>query len=387
MGFFCRRSAFLFVLIFNHIKSQTEERFVIECIPDDFQNDISWTLEKLYEDGSADVLDEGTGLSGNLKTMSNLVVNDTDCLRYNLTDSWGDGICCNSPNNGEINVYFGDNSVDNEEPTETFDGRAWSDYYIETGKGGDGSGTASYLIENGYKPYGGCSILPTGCHETTAVDVIFVLDTSADLTYDCQNVYFPAIIDLVEDHLPRDDLRMSIIAFGTDGSTADHTVLRMSMNDDPTSTTVSSSDLKSFGFAPGGKWSGAGGYRDDIKSFGETECIGGGHSTIDAIDQAVDIFVEVNGGSYNLTRQQYIVVMTTDDIDSDQTKSYDCSYNQQVLEANGINMVLLSEITDSTPNAVLECLAGYKADNIISMEYFAKIADEYDSIESAVCSR
>ena len=365
------------------IKCQTEERLIIECIPDDFQNDISWTLEKLYANGSADILDEGSGISGDLKTMSPLMVKDTDCLRYNLTDSWGDGICCNSPNNGRIDVYFGDNSVDNGETTEMFDGRAWSDYYIETGKGGDGSGSASYLIEGGIKPYGGCSILPTGCHENTAVDVIFVLDTSADLTYDCQNIYFPAIIDLVEDHLPRDDLKMAIITFGTDAD--DDTVLRMSMNDAPTSTTVSSSDLKSIGFSSGGSWQGK--YKDAIKSFGETECIGGGHSTIDAIHHAADIFVEVYGDSYDLTRQQYIVVMTTDDIDNSQTKSYSCSYNQQVLEANSINMVLISEITDGTPNAVLECLAGYKEDNIISMEYFAKIADDYDAIENALCSR
>lgn len=364
---------------------QNAEQLVIECVPDDFQNDVNWTLEKLYADGTADLLDEGSGTANTLKTMTNLMVNDTDCLRYNLTDSWGDGICCNQPENGQINVYFGDDSIDNDDPTETFEGRAWSDYYIETGKGGGGSGFKSYRIENGSKPYGGCSILPTGCHETTAVDVIFVLDASADLTYDCQNVYFPAIIDLVEDYLPRDDLKMAIITFGTDGSASGGTILRKSMNDNATNTTISSSDLKSIDFSNGGNWENE--YKDAIKSYGDTECIGGGHSTIDAINHAANIFVEVYGNSYDLTRQQYVVLMTTDSIDSTQTKSYSCSYNQQVLEANGINMVLISEVTDGTPNALLECLAGYESENIISMEYFAKIADDYDTIENALCSR
>lgn len=350
------------------ISGQNEQQLIIEVFPDEYQNDISWTLEQLYADGTVAFLDNGTGISNTLTTMSGLMANDAECFRFNLTDSWGDGICCNHADDGNISVYYGDTSIDNDDPTETFDGRAWSDYYMETGKGGGGSGSISYLIENGIKPYGGCSILPTGCQETTAVDIIFVLDTSAAMTYECQNVYFPTIIELVEDYLPRDDLRMAIVTFGTDDD--DNTIIGTPM------------DLTSIGFSSGGSWEGK--YKDDVGSLGKTECIGGGHSTIDAINHSLAIFAETNGDTYDLTRQQYIVVLTTDDLDSTQTAS--CSDEREEFEANGINMVLISEISDGTPNALLECMTGYKDENIISMEYFAKIADEYDAVENAVCS-
>ena len=67
--------------------------------------------------------------------------------------------------------------------------------------------------------YGASTAFGQVCNTALNTDIVFVLGTSSDLMHDCQIYYFSLIIDLIENHIPKDSLRTSIVTFGTDEST------------------------------------------------------------------------------------------------------------------------------------------------------------------------
>eukprot|EP01084_Bolivina_argentea_P296746 511126_1 len=374
-----------------------QQPFKIEVIPDSYQNDIEWSLYRKYWTGvgveyAFEFLDSGSGITNTLATKQRLQVNDTDCLLYNFTDLYGDGL--KTP--GAIQVYFGQTSIDNNDATQTFSGAAQSDQYKTTGKGGY-AGHLEYYIQNGVRPNGDC-VFPgqntpdKGCHETTSVDIIFLLDTSSDLSYDCQNNYFESITELIDDNIPRENLKIAILTYGTD--TSDYpatTIINKPLNDNNIFPSTPN-DLKPINFA--GNWVDI--YKDNILALKDTECLGGGHATIEAIYAAINVYTNIYGTSYNNTnRQQYIILFTNEDIDITQTKNkFSCENLQQTLEVNGINFILLSEgkfgmfgQTNVEINNNLKCLQDTQGENnLIFVNYFSKLSDQYGNIEELVCS-
>eukprot|EP01084_Bolivina_argentea_P034292 63459_1 len=232
MGSVRMNSCTLLILLFslaNETFSQMTRPLLIKISPNNYQNDIVWEVFKISANGSRMLLDSGSGIDNTLSTKL-MSVSPTNCLLYNLTDTYGDGI---DQDGGHIDVYYGWTSIDNAVPTETFDGKAYSDEYLSSGRGGQ-AGSVSYYIQNGVEPFGGCAFpdqkhIP-GCQETTAVDIIFLLDTASDLSYECQHYYFSSIVDLMHNHIPRDDLRISILTFGTSGEFNPETIINMPLS-------------------------------------------------------------------------------------------------------------------------------------------------------------
>eukprot|EP01084_Bolivina_argentea_P296747 511127_1 len=126
-----------FVLIIVYVLGILgKEQLRIEIIPDSYQNDVEWELYKVEWNGTCeayDLLDSGSGKDNTLATMSHLETDETDCLLYNFTDLYGDGIALGG---GYINVFFGQQSIDLKQPTDVLSGDAQSTVYKETGNGG-----------------------------------------------------------------------------------------------------------------------------------------------------------------------------------------------------------------------------------------------------------
>ena len=347
---------------------------------------MSWVLEEI--DINGDVvreIDSGTGSSNKMKTYNGLEVNDTTCLKYTLTDSYGDGICCaRIPNalNGNIKVYW------NGELTETMDGKAYSTEYETSGNTGY-EGSISYIIQDGVEPYGGSCTFSgqdepaTGCHEDTAIDVIFVLDTASDLLADCQNTYFPAIIDLVENYLPRDSLKISIVTYGTDESTRINNIYTPVVNTPLTNSNSLTEVITFDGTGTTYEWDTL---KAQIEDMSPSECIGGGHATPDAINVSITTYVNEYGDTYDTTRQQYILLFTNQYIDIEQTQNrFGCGYFNSILEANGINTIIITETYGSDPGTDLTCLTD-NSNYLIDMNYFTEIDNYYERIQNLTCS-
>eukprot|EP01083_Nonionella_stella_P270033 914023_1 len=196
------------ILLLSFPRAVLSQTKALKCVftPDAYQNDITWWLEQIDASGVATLLAEGSGSANKMETPAGLTVDQNACLRYRILDSYGDG-------GGSISVYWGE---DLTYPCTIFLNRAFSAAY-NTGNGGGEPGTSEFLFQDGVGVLGTvCSFDSmdkpnTGCHEDIAVDIIFVMDTSSDLTQYCQSQYWDAIIDLVEHHVPRTDLKIGIV--------------------------------------------------------------------------------------------------------------------------------------------------------------------------------
>eukprot|EP01083_Nonionella_stella_P265898 900137_1 len=350
-------------LSFNVYLSQTK---ALKCVftPDTYQNDITWWLEQIDESGIATLIAEGSGSTNKMETPVGLTVDDNACLRYRILDSYGDG-------GGFITVYWGD---DLTTPSTTFLNHAFSAAY-NAGNGGGDPGTSEFLFQDGVGVLGTvCSFdsmtkPDTGCHEDIAVDIIFVMDTSSDLTQYCQSQYWDAIIDLVEHHVPRTDLQIAIVTYGSDD--VDHLLFRPFST--PKDGIATSHDIKSCSFGFQGSWVNY--LRPMLQSFGSSECIGGGHSTISALDMAIQMFANKYGQMYDPSRRRYIILMTDSTIDVDQTQTFDSDPYS--------SFILLS--ASDAPNPHLSRLIAHD-DNLILLESFSQIKDAYVLVEDIVCS-
>eukprot|EP01084_Bolivina_argentea_P133945 236361_1 len=347
----------LLLLLFSRgVLAQTRKLQVVYT-PDRWADgDTTWWLEQLDASGTATLLATGQGHPFNnppiWATPVRFEVDENACLQYRIRDMYGDG-------GGYVSVYFdsdGDGDLDADSTTGelvasyTFDSDAESDKYRGGGGGGD-VGYSTHLFQNGVAPLGTvCTFdsIPkpdTGCHEEMAVDIIFVVDTSSDLLRYCQqDYYWDTIIDLVEHYVPRTDLQIAIVTYGTDAAELrEYVPFVYRPFSDSRSGVPTADDLKACGPNLGVWW--FQGLKPALQSFRRTQCIGGGHSTISALDMAITMFVEKYGTMHAPERRQYIIMMTDSNIEVDEYKNKypdPCYSWKQTLEANAIEFILLN---------------------------------------------
>eukprot|EP01083_Nonionella_stella_P140607 431489_1 len=364
------------ILLETVLCANLETIFACDIVPDEYQNDIYWTLEKVSFDGTSEVIDGGNGRQNILATKPQLTVNYTDCLRYNITDDYGDG-------GGYVEVYFGEYSVLNRIATETFENNAKSNLFLISGEGPE-QGRMSRLLQYGRGVLGQSCVFSNvkpevGCHEDTAVDIVFAVDTSSDLTIECQEYYFKSIVHLVEHYLPRNDLNLAVLPYGS--SFADNTIINKPLSSPPhDSGAAHYNDLQKVGFGDGGSW-----FNNLKPQILSTPCIGGGHKSIDALQLAIDIYSARYAAMDPLDaikRQQYIMMFTDQYLDGDQMDDH-CTIWKDTLTTHGIHFVLLSQ--SSVANPYLFCLSQH-SQNVITMDYFAKMLTQYRNIQGLVCS-
>eukprot|EP01083_Nonionella_stella_P312427 1117363_1 len=388
----------LLLLLFSRgVLAQTRKLQVVYT-PDRWADgDTTWWLEQLDASGTATLLATGEGHPFNnppiWATPVRFEVDENACLQYRIRDMYGDG-------GGYVSVYFdsdGDGDLDADSTTGelvasyTFDSDAESDKYRGGGGGGD-VGYSTHLFQNGVAPLGTvCTFdsIPkpdTGCHEEMAVDIIFVVDTSSDLLRYCQqDYYWDTIIDLVEHYVPRTDLQIAIVTYGTDAANLhDYVPFVYRPFSDPRSGVPTATDLKECGSNLGVWW--FQGLKPALQSFRRTQCIGGGHSTISALDMAITMFVEKYGTMHAPERRQYIIMMTDSNIEVDEYKNKypdPCYSWKQTLEANAIEFILLNAADTVSPH--LSCLLS-RDENLILLDSFGQLEDAYELVEDLVCS-
>ena len=188
--------------------SSDERCYQLSIEPDVFPNDISWTVYQQLPGGVLIELESGDGDSNKFKSDC-YNASSSECFAFTVSDSYGDGFCCHpSFGSGYTNITY-------NSQLQQIEGRVYSDEYNNGGYG-PYQANETYLFEDGewveYCRYG-ASHATQGCDLDLSIDIVFVFDTSFDLSNDFwREKLFARYI--LSDNVP-DDTRVGSITFAT----------------------------------------------------------------------------------------------------------------------------------------------------------------------------
>lgn len=86
----------------------TDSEITIELIMDNYPSDLTWSLSD--ENGEVILYEEGQNYSASQLISHSLNLDTNTCYTFNITDSHGDGFCCEF-GNGTYNLYSGDELI------------------------------------------------------------------------------------------------------------------------------------------------------------------------------------------------------------------------------------------------------------------------------------